>query len=181
MIIISDTGPLHYLVLIDEAELLKEQFGRVIIPNAVLGELQHERTPEKVKTWITARPEWVEVKTPSIVLLDVDRALGAGEREAIALAIELSADALLLDDRIAIREATKRNIHAITTLNILAEASRDNRLDLTEACERLVSTTNFHVSPDVIERLLELDRQRKEEKERRAQAEPIERQDEKSE
>jgi predicted nucleic acid-binding protein len=123
MIIISDTGPLHYLILIDEAELLEEQFGRVIIPHAVLEELQHEKTPEKVKSWVNSRPEWVEVKTPSIVLLDLDRALGAGEREAIALAIELGADALLLDDRRAIREATKRNMPAITTLNILAKAS----------------------------------------------------------
>ncbi|MBO0721253.1 MAG: DUF3368 domain-containing protein [Blastocatellia bacterium] len=164
MIIISDTGPLHYLILIDETELLREQFGHVIIPDAVLGDLQHQNTPEKVKTWIASRPEWIEVKTPTLLLADVDRALGAGEREAIALAIELGADALLLDDRRAIREATRRSIPTITTLNILAKASEDGRIDLREVCERLVSTTNFYVSQAVIERLLERDRERKERK-----------------
>lgn len=161
MIIISDTGPLHYLILIDEVELLREQFARVIIPTAVLGDLQHENTPEQVKTWIAARPEWIEVRAASIILADVDQALGAGEREAIALAVELGADALLLDDRRAIREATKRSIPAITTLNILAKAADDNRIDLAEACERLLKTT-FYISQDVIERLLERDRKRKE-------------------
>jgi predicted nucleic acid-binding protein len=168
MIIISDTGPLHYLILIDESELLREQFGRVIIPDAVLGDLQHKNTPEKVKAWIASRPEWVEVKTSSTSLSDVDKALGAGEREAIALAVELHADALLLDDRRAIREASKRNIPVITTLNILAKASEDGRIDLSEACMRL-RQTSFYVSDEVIDRLLERDRQRKEAKQNQAQ------------
>lgn len=160
MIIISDTGPLHYLILIDEAELLREQFERIIIPDAVLRDLQHERTPEKVKAWMASRPHWVEVKTSSILLHDVDRALGDGEREAIALAIELGASAVLLDDRRAIREAVRRNIPIITTLNILARAADEDRIDLSKACERLLQTT-FYVSQAIIDRLLERDRQRR--------------------
>lgn len=160
MIIISDTTPLHYLILIDRVELLREQFERVVIPDAVLEDLQHENTPEKVKTWIAARPKWIEVKTPSVILIDVDKALGDGEREAIALAVELG-EALLLDDRRAIREATKRGLSTISTLNILAKAADEDRIDLAEACDQLLKTT-FYISQDVIDRLLERDRKRKE-------------------
>ena len=39
MIIVADTSPLNYLVLIGEIELLPSLFGQVIIPHAVLAEL----------------------------------------------------------------------------------------------------------------------------------------------
>lgn len=40
MIIVSDTSPINYLVLIREIELLPKLFGKVVIPQAVLDELQ---------------------------------------------------------------------------------------------------------------------------------------------
>ena len=52
MIVIADSSPLNYLVLIGEADLLYQLYGRVLIPQAVLSELQHQGTP-------SARlPEW---------------------------------------------------------------------------------------------------------------------------
>ncbi len=45
MIIVSDTSPLNYLVLIGCVDVLERLFGRVIIPEAVLNELRHEKTP----------------------------------------------------------------------------------------------------------------------------------------
>jgi predicted nucleic acid-binding protein len=52
MIIISDTTPLHYLILLEKAELLQKLFGIIIIPEAVFREMQHEGTPEVVRKWI---------------------------------------------------------------------------------------------------------------------------------
>lgn len=52
MIVIADTSPLNYLVLIGEAEILQRLYGRVVIPEVVLRELQHPQTP-------TAEAEWV--------------------------------------------------------------------------------------------------------------------------
>ncbi len=48
MIVVSDTSPLNYLILIGEEELLPKLFGRVVIPNAVFGELQAAGASEKV-------------------------------------------------------------------------------------------------------------------------------------
>ena len=98
MIVIADTTPLNHLILIDQADLLQALYGRVIIPQTVLSELQAHATPQRVKTWVSKRPDWLEVNRssfgsdPSLARLD------AGERDAILLAQKLGADLLLMDD-----------------------------------------------------------------------------------
>jgi predicted nucleic acid-binding protein len=99
MIVIADTSPINYLILIDAIDTLKALFGRVIIPQAVFDELQREKTPRKVKAWMTRRPEWLVVRQASRLPFSPQRRLGDGKREAITLAIELKADAVLMDDR----------------------------------------------------------------------------------
>jgi predicted nucleic acid-binding protein len=49
--------------------------------------------------------------------------LGVGEREAIALAAELAADALLMDDRDGRREAERRSLAVLGTLRVLADGA----------------------------------------------------------
>lgn len=56
MIIVSDTSPINYLVLIQEIELLPKLFGEVVIPQAVLDELKQTGTLEAVKNWIDSKP-----------------------------------------------------------------------------------------------------------------------------
>jgi predicted nucleic acid-binding protein len=46
-VIISNTTPVNYLVLIDHITVLRHLYSRVIIPQAVFGELQQEGTPDK--------------------------------------------------------------------------------------------------------------------------------------
>jgi predicted nucleic acid-binding protein len=42
MIVVSDASPLHYLILIDHAELLPALFGQVLTTPAVLAELKQQ-------------------------------------------------------------------------------------------------------------------------------------------
>ena len=51
-IIVADTGPLNYLTLIGEIEVLGRLFTTVFVPGAVWKELQHSETPDVVKNWI---------------------------------------------------------------------------------------------------------------------------------
>ena len=98
MIVIADSTPLNYLILIHQVDLLPQLFDRILIPPAVFEELQHQETPDVVRRWIAGPPSWLQVQALRSVL---DPALGfldPGEREAIALAEELQADQLLLDD-----------------------------------------------------------------------------------
>ena len=62
MIVVADTSPLNYLVLIDEVELLPVLFGHELVPQAVFHELEHPKTPAKVRQWITHLPAWMEVR-----------------------------------------------------------------------------------------------------------------------
>lgn len=57
MIVVSDTTPVNYLVLIDQIHLLKELYGRLFLPQAVHEEMQREGTPEKVLDWAARLPE----------------------------------------------------------------------------------------------------------------------------
>lgn len=116
MIIIADTTPLHYLIEIEEIHILEELFGRVIIPQAVFDELPDLRTPQRVKVWMQSHPDWLELRQADISFFTPQKIIGAREREAIALALELKADAILMDDKGATREARRLNIRTIPTL-----------------------------------------------------------------
>src|SRR4051794_1492027 len=116
MIVISDTSPLNYLVLIGHVDVLPVLFGRVVIPPAVVTELSRADTPEPVRRWIASPPAWLEVRGP--VNPDPGVGLGAGENGAIALAIELHSDYLLIDDGEARAVAQSRGIVITGTLGV---------------------------------------------------------------
>jgi predicted nucleic acid-binding protein len=153
MIVVADTSPLNYLILIEEIEILAKMYGRVVIPRAVRNELLRPSAPNMVRNWISQLPPWVEVHTavnvsdPSLASLD------PGERDAILLAWELGAEQLIVDDRQGRLEAQKRGIPVIGTLGVMREAATLGFLDLREALKRLQATT-FYISPDVLSRLL---------------------------
>ena len=86
--------------------------------------------------------------------------LDDGEREAIALAEELKADQLLLDETDARKEAARRNLPFIGTLGILRQAAELNLISLPSTLARLQQTT-FYADPALIQFLLDEDAQRR--------------------
>ena len=161
MIVISDTSPINYLILIDVFEILEKLFGRIVIPEAVFTELQHPKTPQPVKDLIANAPSWLEVKQADASLFTPSKRIGNGEREAIALAIELNADAVLIDDRDGTQEARKQSLIAVGTVNVLERAAEKGLLDLPEILDRLAQTS-FRLPPsEITEAMLERDRTRK--------------------
>lgn len=153
MIVVADTSPLNYLILIDQASLLHSLFGEVLIPNAVHRELQHPKTPERVQHWIANPPEWLKVRgiqtTPSAPLLILD----IGEREAIQLAVEVKADAVLMDEVEGRSVAESFGLRVSGTLGILERASRLGMIDLRQTFAKL-EQTNFRVSPELRKALI---------------------------
>ncbi len=161
MIIVSDTTPIRYLVEIGEAHVLEALFGSVIIPQSVCGELQGSRTPQQVRMWIQSPPPWLAVKSADTSLFTPKAKIEDGEREAIALALEMQADALLSDDGKAIKEANRVNLPVLRLFNILQIAADNDLLDLPDTIARVRQTTFRMPSDEIVNAMLERDRQRK--------------------
>lgn len=160
MIVIADTTPLNYLVLIDQSNLLPRLYGRVLIPPAVYKELLAEGTPACVRDWAVHRPAWLEVRPPFLPLDIGHDPRDAGECEAIALALELRADLLILDDRNARLEAARRNLVVIGTLRVLEDAAQLGMIDLPHALQRL-QQTSFRASAKLLQAMLDRDEVRR--------------------
>ena len=61
-LIVADTSPLVYLVLIDHIDILPQLFETILVPDAVHAELQNPLAPAAVQDWAAALPSWVEAK-----------------------------------------------------------------------------------------------------------------------
>lgn len=153
MIVVADTTPINYLILIEEIDVLPKLYGRVVIPRTVSEELMRSRAPLKVQEWTKQPPNWLEILVPTVVVDAKLAKLDAGEREAIALAEELSADQLIVDELLGRREAERRSLPVIGTIEVLREAAEMGLLDLRSAFDRL-RQTSFHVSPAILASLL---------------------------
>jgi len=92
-LVVSDTTPLNYLILIGHVEVLPRLFGTLLVPPAVIQEMHHPKTPPEVAAWARHLPSWLEVKAPHT---DLHVGIGAGEDEAIALAVELGNATVLM-------------------------------------------------------------------------------------
>ena len=92
MIVVADTSPLNYLILIDRISILQTLFTRIMVPHAVHDELLRPKAPASVRAWALDLPSWVELLTPSTTPAALLSKLDLGEAEAIALAEELCAD-----------------------------------------------------------------------------------------
>src|SRR5437879_4171570 len=123
-LIVADTSPLVYLVLIDHIDILPRLFETVLIPEAVHTELWHPLSPATIQAWAPAPPPWLEVKQVPNVPEDVLRALDAGERSAIILALSIHADLVLIDERKGTQAAIDHGLDVTGTLGILQRAAR---------------------------------------------------------
>ncbi len=153
MIVISDTSPLCYLLLIDLIDLLPELYGHVIIPEIIRDELAAPKSPPIVQNWIAQPPDWLEIRTVNTPYLSFDE-LDLGEQAAINLAEELQADLILLDDQAARTIASKRGFAIVGVLGILVRAGQQGKIDFPAAISRLQQTT-FRASASLIQTLLD--------------------------
>ena len=64
MVVVADTSPINYLVLIEQIELLPQLYIRILIPPAVREELKHPVVPSPVRDWAAHPPSWLEVLSP---------------------------------------------------------------------------------------------------------------------
>ncbi len=160
-VVIADTSPINYLLLIGEITILPRLYGQVLIPPEVLTELSDAGAPPEVLQWVCSHPTWLE--TRQVRTVDDDpalRQLDPGERAAILLAQQEAGTLLLIDDAAGRSEATRRGIPSTGTLGILRAGAIRQLPDLPTSLKNLAAT-NFRVSPHLVAELLAEDRSRK--------------------
>ncbi len=151
MIVIADTSPLVVLVNLELIDILPRLFGKVVIPPAVFAELNSPKRPAVVRTYFATVPPWLVVRPPAM-LLDFG-GLDIGETQALSLAVELGADLVLIDERLAHRVATNRQIPVIGTIRVLERAAEAGLIDLKDAFAR-IRLTDFWISRRLLDERL---------------------------
>ena len=154
MIVVADTTPLNYLILIDEASILPVLFGRVLLPLAAFVELQHPNIPPKVRQWIAHLRPWLEVRTVAAITSPNLMSLDLGEREAIQLALDLGISTVLMDEAEGRQVAELLHLEVRGTLGILERGAKLGKLDLRLAFNKL-EQTSFRMSPAIRAAFLE--------------------------
>jgi len=127
--VIANTTPLIALANIDRLELLRELYGSIIIPQAVMDEIIREPAKQRVRraTWIKVEP----IQDAS--QKDIFRArLHAGEVEVMILAREQKADLVIIDDDAAKKTAIFLGLNVTGTLGVLLKATREGYLEKVE-------------------------------------------------
>lgn len=160
MIVISDTSAITNLAAIQHLHLLSQLYKQVIIPQAVYRELADIDPPVPGTLEIQA-VTWVAVKqitNRSVVeRLQEQASLDPGESEAIALALELNADLLLIDERRGRAEANRLGLRITGLLGILVEAKRQNLVAAVKPLmDALIATSEFRVSSALYQQILEM-------------------------
>ena len=111
---VCNSSCLIVLDAIGHLDLLQQLLGTITIPDAVSAEFGHP-----LPGWITVVPVQNRAVVKSLQLQ-----LGPGESEAIALAGELSAVRVILDDKKARRIARQLNLPVTGTVALLIQAKQ---------------------------------------------------------
>jgi predicted nucleic acid-binding protein len=144
MIVVADSGPLHYLILLEHIELLRRFYGQVLVPEPVAGELSATAAPAVVRDWMRKPPTWVNVRpVPSNAVAMITDDLDLGERAAIALAETMHADLLLIDEAAGRAEAKRRHLRVTGTLGVLRAGAEQGLVNVPDLLERLKGTSFY--------------------------------------
>jgi len=147
-IVITDSSCLIALGKIRQLEILAKLFGQILIPTAVFGEVV-EKGRGRAGSQEVRQATWIECVTVQNVLavttLQLNH-LGAGESEAIVLAIERSADFIILDDWKARQAALALSLPVIGTVAVLKKAVEKQLIGDWSAILEELKNVGFRVS-----------------------------------
>lgn len=158
MIVVSNTSPITNLAAIGELELLNRLYGEIVIPEGVWDELHSmgvswPGAPEvDSASWVSRRSVQNGLLV-DVLSLELDR----GEAETIALALELAADLVLLDEREGRRTARRLGLSVIGVLGVLLDAKQSGHLlTIGPSVDALRKSAGFYLSDTLVQSVLEL-------------------------
>ena len=160
--VVSNSSPLIHLAKIGHLDLLRYFFDKIVVPEVVYKECVIEGKGREDAKKIE-KAEWIKVakirdeklKRALMIVLD------EGEAEAITLALEESADLILLDDYEARKIARNYRLNITGTIGVLIRARYSGEIDnLKEELEKL-KETGFWLSEDLYTKILREEREQR--------------------
>ncbi len=157
MIVVSNTSPIINLAAIGQLELLHSLYDTITIPQAVYYEVAVRGNGQAGASEIQAS-HWIErSQVRDVALVEhLKQQLDAGEAEAIALAIELRADLLLLDERRGRMIAKELGLAMTGLMGILLVAKQRGYLvAIKPVLHELMTVAGFWIDQELYTRVLE--------------------------
>jgi len=130
MIVVSNTSPLTNMAAISQFELLRSLYFSVNIAEGVWDELNAMGKPWPGSDEVAAAG-WINRHSVQnqILVNALRRDLDRGEAESIALAMEIRADLILMDEKEGRHAAQRLGLKTIGVLGILLEAKKNGFVD----------------------------------------------------
>ncbi len=151
MIIVADSSPITALLHLKHLYLLEELYGQIIIPLTVANELQSLAFFGFNLSFLEEKHKYVIQQASDVKLMEALRTyVDAGEAEAIALAKELNADWLLIDEKIGKHFAEAEHISCKGVIGILIEAKKQGLISLIKPLmDDLILNLKFRLSEKI--------------------------------
>lgn len=157
MVTVSNTTPISELTKVDLLDLLPRIFGKVVIPQSVFNELQTGQHPAADYVQNLSWLEVVAVGDRQVVEeLQKSFNLDLGESEAIALAEEIGASQLLIDEKAGRKVAMVRKLPLIGTVGVLLLAKRRGLLGGVKDVLNEMQVKGMRISNRLYEQVLTL-------------------------
>lgn len=163
MKVVSNTSPLTNLAAIKQFDLLRLLYTELHIAQAVWDELNAYGTRWPGRDDV-ADATWIPRHTVSNrnLVQALQRDLDRGEAETIALALELGADLVLLDEREGRHTAQHLGLKTTGVLGVLLEAKQHSHIEVIRSLlDTLPSAAGFYVSETVYTQVVELAKEAK--------------------
>lgn len=157
MVVVSDTTTLSNLLLTGHIDLLQRLYGSISIPTAVRDELYNLVSHRTQVDHFLNQP-WVTIQsvTQKEYALLPRQQLDIGEAEAIALAVEMRADLLIVDELKGRAVVKSLGLSVIGTLGVLVAAKREGLISQVEpVLNQLKMSAGFWVSDSLRRQVLE--------------------------
>ncbi len=155
MIVVSDTSPISNLLQIGEINLLRQIFHKIVVPCGVFAEICQVESHKE----FLIKQDWIETATLTNTNLKTGLMadLDGGEAEAIALAIELKADYLLMDETKGGQIAESYGVKVIGIIGVLIKAKEEGLIaEVKPYLQKLVNEAGFWLNPKLIKTILEI-------------------------
>jgi predicted nucleic acid-binding protein len=158
MLVVSNTSPIMNLAVVDLLNLLRQQFGEVFVPAAVIEELRLDTDypgTDKIRQAISEGWLHQEVVENQQIILALKRELDDGEAEAIALALQLKADLILMDERDGRSVAKSMGLNPIGILGVLVRAKQAGTIQsVKEVLNKLRNEAGFYITDGLMQNIL---------------------------